>query len=953
MAVVPVVPRRTPSLLVVLTMAGLATPLATTGAQAGAGTATLVGRITESGSGTPIAGARVQATAIPARTAAGAVNSGADGRYRLAGLQPGRYAVTVSRIGYRMRRVDTVAVAAGQTVTLNETLEELPSQLNQVVTTASRAPEKILEAPASVSVVNAQQIEQRPSVTAIDHLRDTPGLDVSTGGIAQSNVVARGFNNAFSGSLLTLQDYRFAGVPSLRVNVPFLFTGTNEDIERIEVVLGPASALYGPNSANGVLHVITKSPLTSQGTTITVDGGERSIFRGSLRHAQKLGERFGFKLSGEYFTGRDFAFTDRAEPTTFPNDPSVPASRRGQPNPRNLDLERYTAEVRTDWRPSDRVEAITTVGYTDVGNGIELTGANGASQIRNWTYTNLQQRVRVGKLFVQAFANLSDAGNRDARDDRGTFIRRTGAPIVDQSRVFVGQVQHALDLGGDRQRFVYGVDYIFTNPRTGNTINGRNEADDDVTETGAYLQSTTRLSPRFDFLAAARIDRNDRIAGTQFSPRAAVVFKPSPKHNLRATYNRAFQTPANFSFFLDLGQGVNVGGSGFNVRARGNPPKEGWQYARSCTPAVAGGLCMRSQLVGGGQFVPATAAAALPAFITVRQAALVQGLVANGVPAAQAQAIVDFLRTRTPSATDIATRLAFITDPGSVNRAPSSFQDIAPLAASFNNTYELGYKGLIGQRARLAVDLWHQQRGDVGTPASIATPNVFLDGPSLAAYLTTQLANGAGLPAATAEQIARALAPQLARAPLGLVTFANGSTNATDIVATYQSLNKRVNLSGVDVGLDYLLTSRVSLVATYGYASRRVFEDVRSADGSALMLNAPNHRATLAGRLEPAGSRGFGLELRGRYTNAFPVNSGVFQSGRPFPVPGVQGVTYQYDPVPVNLLVDAGVSYRFELNGRRALWSLNGTNVLDNARPTFAGVPAIGRVVMTRLQYTL
>src|SRR6185503_798143 len=123
----------------------------------------------------------------------------------------------------------------------------------------------------------------RPSLTTSDHLKSTPGVDVSQGGIVQSNVVARGFNNAFSGALLMLQDYRFAGVPSLRVNVPLLLTGVGEDIDRMEVLLGPASALYGPNSANGVLHVITKSPFTSRGTTLTVDAGERSILRGAIR----------------------------------------------------------------------------------------------------------------------------------------------------------------------------------------------------------------------------------------------------------------------------------------------------------------------------------------------------------------------------------------------------------------------------------------------------------------------------------------------------------------------------------------------------------------------------------------------------------------------------------------------------------------------------------------------
>jgi iron complex outermembrane receptor protein len=64
--------------------------------------------------------------------------------------------------------------------------------------------------------VSAAQIERRPAVTVVDQVRNTPGVDATQGGLGQSNVVARGFNNAFSGSLLMLQDYRFAGVPSLR-----------------------------------------------------------------------------------------------------------------------------------------------------------------------------------------------------------------------------------------------------------------------------------------------------------------------------------------------------------------------------------------------------------------------------------------------------------------------------------------------------------------------------------------------------------------------------------------------------------------------------------------------------------------------------------------------------------------------------------------------------------------
>jgi iron complex outermembrane receptor protein len=538
--------------------------------------------------------------------------------------------------------------------------------------------------------VSTERIETRAAVTAVDHLRDTPGLNVSTGGIAQSNVVARGFNNAFSGSLLMLQDYKFAGVPSLRVNVPFLVPGTQDDIERIEVLLGPASALYGPNSANGVLHVITKSPFTSQGTTVSLDGGERSILRAGLRHAGSLGSRAAFKVSGEYFTGRDFTFADPAEPSTF--GAQAPTGRRGQPNVRDFDVERYSGEARLDVRPTENTEAVTTLGYSNVGNGIELTGANGASQIRNWTYTSLQQRFRWNRLFVQAFANLSDAGNENADDTGGTYLLRTGVPIVDKSRVLAAQLQHGADLFGGRQRFVYGADYIFTDPRTGNTINGRNEENDEVTEVGAYVQSTSQLHRKLDLITAFRADRNNRISGTQFSPRVALAYKPTGNHNLRVSFNRAFQTPANFSFFLDLPQSSNIGGLPYNIRARGNPPKEGWQYNRACTAAVSGGLCMRSPFVGGGEFGDASAARGFGGVITALQPRLVAGLVAAGIPQAQAQGIVQFLATRQPTEAQVPSRVSFI-NAATTAVDPASLRDIRPLAASYNNTYEAGYKG--------------------------------------------------------------------------------------------------------------------------------------------------------------------------------------------------------------------------------------------------------------------
>ena len=194
-----------------------------------------------------------------------------------------------------------------------------------------------MDAPASTAVVSDQEIAARVALTTTDHIRAVPGIDVSSGGLIQSNVVTRGFNNIFSGALMTLIDNRFASVPSLRVNVPYLMSTQSEDIERIEVVLGPGAALYGPNSANGVMHIITKSPFESEGTTVTVGGGERSVARGAVRHATRVNDMFAFKVSGDWMTGDDWRYIDPAEPAG-----TVP----------NFNVRRWSGDVRFDVRPT-------------------------------------------------------------------------------------------------------------------------------------------------------------------------------------------------------------------------------------------------------------------------------------------------------------------------------------------------------------------------------------------------------------------------------------------------------------------------------------------------------------------------------------------------------------------------------------------------------------------------
>ena len=949
---------------------------ATVSAQGGS----VTGRITSKDAGRPLDNARISLSDGARTVAVGA--SGETGVYAVTNVAAGTYTVSVSRIGYQLQRFPGIVVRAGQPTTVNATMEEIPTQLNAIVTTASRKPEKALDAPASVSVVTSEAIERKPSVSVADLVRGQPGIDVSNGGIAQSMIVARGFNNAFSGSLLMLQDYRFAGVPSLRVNVPYLSLGQSEDIDRIELLLGPASALYGPNSGAGVLHVITKSPFSSQGTTLSVQGGGQSIFRGAVRHAGTVGKRFGYKLSGEYMSGEDFKYNDPGEPAQIFRPASPGATPSLVANQRDFHFERLNGEARMDIRPTDNSELITTVSMTKVPSAIELTGANGASQIRNWSYQNYQQRFRVGRLFVQAFANISNSGNENKGDSRGTFLLRNGQPIVDKSRVYTGQIQHGFAMDQGRTDFTYGADYIRTNPQTGNTINGNNEDVDDVTEFGAYVQGKRALSTRWDFLAALRVDRTTVIKGEFVSPRAALTYKVADNQSLRFTFNRSFNTPANFSFFLDLPSVTDAAGfrrnpalapfnlPTYDVIATGNRPKVGMSFDRSCAATSGfGSLCMRSPFINNGtSVVGASAATALPAFVAFRQpvfaAALAQGyLAAVGGNAALANALATAVVNRLATSAPTNAQIGTVGRLGSALIDPTAVTDLKPLNASFDNTFEVGYKGL-GMNGKLSFDFsgWGQQRGGGAITASLVTPWIFANpaqtgafiGAQAGAALAAEIAAGR-LPASLASSIpalatgaATGLTPLLAGIPLGTVGFADAINTDYRLRATYQRVDKTIKVWGADLGMSYQFTQDFALDWTGSVVNRVVFDEIQVGT-SPLALNAPGAKTTVTARYNGLES-GWGFETRWRYTDAFPVNSGVYESGVTNPS---NAGPFQYPGVQVSNQFDVQMSKRFQTTGRKGVvFSLNVQNVFDNKVATFVGVPALGRLALTKLSYT-
>ncbi|MEX1257992.1 MAG: TonB-dependent receptor [Gemmatimonadota bacterium] len=899
---------------------------------------TITGQITNEDTGRPVTTAFVAAVDAEAREAQSSVTDG-EGRYRLT-VPPGSYSITVSGIGYGTQSLRTVQVVADQVVVANFAIPWETIDLGTVTVSVGRVPERSIGAPAHVEVISEVAIRRRPTMTPVDHLRSAPGVDIITQGVQSTNVVVRGFNNIFSGALHTLTDHRIAGVPSLRVNVMSFVPATDEDIDRIEVVLGPGAALYGPNTANGVLHMITRSPLAETGTSVRLMGGERGTFSGIFRTSHQPAEGLGIKISGQYLRADEWEYVDPAEVAEeqkFASNPdfwrqdlmraagidaeeaNLWISRIGD---RDYQVERWGGEIRADWAVSESATAVFTAGLMNAASQIELTGL-GAGQARDWRYTFLQARLNWERFFAQVYLNQSDAGD--------TFLLRNGTPISDRSLMFVGQLQHRSVLT-PRQSLTYGVDYIFTLPRTEGTINGIYEERDETSEVGAYIQSDTRLTSRLSLVLAGRVDDHSALPSQVFSPRAALVFQPDQTQAFRLTFNRAFSTPSSLNQFLDLGTPMPArlaaaGQLGYSIRVQGTGT-EGFAFAQE-----DGSYLMRSPftpvLAGGPtDLIPAAAAAnywAAAVNVAVQLADL-------------PDVTRDYLLSLQP--TPAVLRASFTADPTSGIAFPLaalSLPDLDPIREETQTTYEFGYRGLIGGRALVAGDLWYSQRKNFVTPLTVQTPFITLNREDVEALVVDGLVNQG-----YAEPVARAIAAGLAAVPLGVVSSPDVNANGAQLLATYTNVDDELELWGLDLSATFLLTDLWAVSGSASFVSDDAFETDR---GEIVVLNAPKEKGSLAVKYDDS-VRGIFGEVRARFSGGFPASSGVYEATACLPdAPAVtEPCVESFTLVDLNLAYDVPA-----LPG--ASIQLSVQNLLGEAYRSFPGVPEIGRMGLLGVRY--
>ena len=865
----------------------------------------------------------------------------AQGQYRIE-LPAGRYDLVVERVfPFRNERFSNVRVSPGETNTydLSLTSDALPVVGINVTVDRSSDPGNRSQTTFNVE---ARDIVGRANTNPTDLLARSPAVDIIKAGIQTGHVVVRGFNNIFSGALHMLTDYRVAGVPSLRVNLMHFMPHIDEDLDRIEVVLGPSSALYGPNTANGIIHFITKSPLESQGTTVTFGGGEQSVFQGSLRSAFLLSDNFGFKISGEYMRGDEWNYTDLTEEDgrlanianpalcvadkvtrgLSPADATIACERLGV---RDFGVERWSVEARADYRFADDGTIVGTYGR-NTSSGIELTGL-GAGQTSEWVSDFFQARIRKGRFFGQAYYNRSDAGD--------SFLLRNGVALVDQSTLFGATVQHGFTLAEDRQEFTYGGDYFATRPDSRGTIYGSYEDDDAINEWGGYLQSRTALSDQLDFIVAGRLDSNSLLPSNVFSTRAAFVLQPKPGHSIRLSYNRAFSTPTALNAYLDISGGLARGDAGllgYSTRAFG-AGLNGWSLQES-VGTVRG---MRSP------FNPAGAGGA--AELLTADAGTLWQMSINALEALGEidAATAGLLRTLpSPTNSDVARRLRDANTGEYQLLAGAFLPDLPAIRESYTETLELGWTGLIADdRISITADVYIMQKNDFVSPLVVETPLIYLQEDDLVAYLTPFLTAVLGPVAGPAQ--AAALGAGVAQIPLAVVSSNQVGAQGADLIASYRNVGD-ITLWGADFAFQFSLTPRWMLGGSYSHMSD---DYIQVTGGLPLALNAPKDKGSLSLTFRDVFS-GFTASGGVRFTSSFPAQSADFQGTAC--ITGGGGL-FEENCVDTYAIFDLNAAY--EVPNTAATLQLSVSNVFDTAYRSFPGVPKIGRLAMVRVRYEL
>jgi iron complex outermembrane receptor protein len=192
-------------------------------------------------------------------------------------FEGGPVTLVISYVGYETREMTLSKPESALKIDLVRSV----TQLDQSIVSASRVEENILRAPVTVEKLSTRQIEKISTPELLNGLGHYKGVDVTSASLLFTSVSTRGFNTAKSERLIQLIDYADMQMPSLNFSPGNLVGIPELDLESVEIIHGPASALYGSNALSGVVLFSSKDPYVYEGLSARLRGGEPTCSTGS------------------------------------------------------------------------------------------------------------------------------------------------------------------------------------------------------------------------------------------------------------------------------------------------------------------------------------------------------------------------------------------------------------------------------------------------------------------------------------------------------------------------------------------------------------------------------------------------------------------------------------------------------------------------------------------------
>lgn len=422
----------------------------------------------------------------------------------------------------------------------------------ETVVAASRRAQATIEAPNAITVITGDEIRASGLTSLPDILRRVPGAEVMSMGLSSANVSFRGFNQRIANKVLVLIDGRpeyqdFLGItlwPNLPVGI--------EEIERIEVIRGPGSALYGANAMLGVINIITRSPGTGPATEFNAYAGNGNLAGGSV--VASGGTKLKYRASAGYQQGNKYS---RDYPEGLPD----VTSNFGDPN---LALRSARGNLTMFYAFNRDVSLAVSGGINRLYTELYAIGV-----LRNFALDGFGGYAKAdftgGPVKVRFFWNHSNfnAGPQYEPTGQRSLLTHVETNVFDAEALF----QKSFELGGTHNLAV-GVSGRLK--RVGWGYIGPLK---EQLHAAAFIQDEWRIVKPFTLVASYRIDRHPLLdngnPGYAQSPRVSAVFRPLENHAFRASFATAFRAPTFLESYMDIrtpAPGVN----GASVLTQGN-----------------------------------------------------------------------------------------------------------------------------------------------------------------------------------------------------------------------------------------------------------------------------------------------------------------------------------------------------------------------------------------------